>query len=468
MDDSTKTTASSDANVEPCCDSSVMESGDCQKGDQHAASTSSNPITKSDNTKEEEEVPISDAVNVVNDDHNQRKDDDNAMTSARPTGTTSNLDHTTPTEPHMSFFAKYLTIWIALAMGLGTALGAFFPAIPQALEKATVANIWIPGSVLVWIMIFPMMLGVRWNAIRQIHEHPGGLLLTTFVNWAVQPFAMYGLAVLFFNVIYQSKLDPVTQKEFIAGAVILGGSPCTAMVFVWSSLAKGDPNYTLAQVVVNDLILLILYVPTTKLLLNISDIELPWDTVFLSVILFVVVPFVLGVFTQLWALRREGGEELLTRIDNFFKPLSSIALVVLVVFIFISQAQVIVKSPVNVLLCMPPLILQTTLIFLLTYSIAYYACLPHNIAGPAAFIGSSNFFELAVALAITVYGPQSGAVLVTVVGVLVEVPVMLGEVAIVNRTKTQFERRLADEHCRCHKTTSSNILGRNTQQSSSS
>jgi ACR3 family arsenite transporter len=344
-----------------------------------------------------------------------------------------------------------LTVWVALAMILGTTLGALVPSIPKALEKATVSSIWLPGSVLVWLMVYPMMLGVRWNAIRQVHKHPGGLCLTTFVNWAAQPFVMYGLAVLFFNVVFASILDPETQSEFIAGAVILGGSPCTAMVFVWSSLARGDANYTLAQVVLNDIILLFLYAPTTKLLLNISDIALPWDTVFLSVFLFVVVPFLMGVLTHLVVLRRDNGEEIMKRIQKFFHPVSAISLVVLVVFIFISQAAVIVDNPIHVLLTMVPLLLQTSFIFVLTYGLAYFFCLKHDIAGPAAFIGSSNFFELAVALAITVYGPQSGAVLVTVVGVLVEVPVMLLEVAIVNRTKERYERHLADENCRCNK-----------------
>ena len=351
----------------------------------------------------------------------------------------------------IDFFAKYLTVWVALAMILGTTIGALVPSIPNALEKATVSSIWIPGSILVWLMVYPMMLGVRWNALRQVHTNPGGLCLTTFVNWAVQPFVMYGLAVLFFDVAFDNMLNSETQSEFIAGAVILGGSPCTAMVFVWSSLAGGDANYTLVQVVLNDIILLFLYAPTTKLLLNISDIAFPWDTVFLSVVLFVVVPFALGMLTHLVVLRREDGEELMQRIQKFFQPVSAFSLVLLVVFIFISQAEVIVDNPTHVLLAMVPLLLQTSFIFVLTYGLGYYLCLKHNIAGPAAFIGSSNFFELAVALALTVYGPESGAVLVTVVGVLVEVPVMLLEVAIVNSTREQYERHLADENCRCNK-----------------
>lgn len=351
----------------------------------------------------------------------------------------------------LSFFARYLSLWIFLGMLIGTTIGALVPAIPDALAKATIKEIWLPGAILVWFMIYPMMLGVKWSAIRKIHENPAGLALTTFVNWAVQPFLMYALALLFFQVIYDLPLD--VQKDFIAGAVILGGSPCTAMVFVWSKLCGGDPNYTLVQVVLNDIILLFLYVPTTKLLLNISDIELPWGTVFLSVVLFVCVPVILGVLTnymiQLRCPDKAGAEAFSTRIQNTFSPISSISLVVLVIFIFISQADVIVKNPVYVLMVMVPLILQTIIIFVLTYGLGYYICLKHNIAGPAAFIGSSNFFELAVALAITVYGPESGAVLVTVVGVLVEVPIMLLEVYIVNATKTRYNQRLVDDKCWC-------------------
>jgi arsenite transporter len=354
------------------------------------------------------------------------------------------------TQP-LGFFERWLTVWVLLAMGLGTLLGALVPSIPAALEKATVKSVWIPGAVFVWLMVYPMMLGVRWSAFQQVPKEPKGLFLTCFVNWAVQPFAMYGLAVLFFDIIYNGILDPETQKEYIAGAVILGGSPCTAMVFVWSSLSNGDPNYTLAQVMVNDLILFALYVPTTQLLLHLSDISLPWATVFLSVILFVVIPFALGIATQLYVLRRENGEATLDYVQKLFKPISAISLILLVVFIFISQAQVITGNFIDVLLITVPLILQTCLIFLLTYSLALFLCLKHNVAGPAAFIGSSNFFELAVAIALTVYGPESGAVLVTVVGVLVEVPVMLLEVAIVNATKIRYESHLVDPECRCNK-----------------
>ena len=344
-------------------------------------------------------------------------------------------------KPHIGCFEKWLTLWVFLCMVIGTVFGVFIPSIPEALEKATFANIWVPGSVLVWLMVYPMTLGVRWSAIKEIPKHPRGILLTTFVNWAVQPFLMYGLAVLFFNVIYGNILDQETQDQYIAGAVILGGSPCTAMVFVWSSLAHGEPNYTLAQVVVNDLILLVLYVPTVQLLLGVSGIQLPWDTVFLSVALFVVVPFVLGFLTQIYLLRKEDGMKRLEKVQRFFKPVSAISLLMLVLFIFMSQAQIIVDNYVDAFLIMVPLLLQTGLIFILTYGLAYYFRLRHEIAGPAAFIGSSNFFELAVAIAITVYGPDSGAVLVTIIGVLVEVPVMLLEVLIVNATKSQFEER---------------------------
>ena len=359
------------------------------------------------------------------------------------------MESATAPTPGISFFAKYLTVWVILAMIGGTAIGALAPSVPQALEKATLANIWIPGAILVWLMVYPMMLKVRWSAIRNAHEHPGGLFLTTFVNWVVQPFTMYALALLFFEVIYRNVLTAEKQSEYIAGAVVLGGSPCTAMVFVWSSLAGGDPTYTLMQVVINDIILLILYVPTMKLLLNTSDIALPWDTVYLAVVLFVVIPFVLGTLTHLIASRRTNGNQLLEQIEAWFSPISSLALILLVVFIFISQAEVITDSPADVVLVAIPLIMQTFIIFGLTYGLAWYTCLQHDIAGPAAFIGSSNFFELAVAVAMAVYGPGSGAVLVTVVGVLVEVPIMLMEVAIVNATKDRFEKRLNDAQCRC-------------------
>jgi arsenite transporter len=344
-------------------------------------------------------------------------------------------------EPHLGCFERWLTLWVLLCMVIGTLFGVLIPSLPDALEKATIANIWLPGSILVWLMVYPMTLGVRWSAIREIPKHPQGILLTTSINWGVQPFVMYGLAILFFNVIYGNILDPDKQDQYIAGAVILGGSPCTAMVFVWSSLAHGDPNYTLAQVVVNDLILLVLYVPTTQLLLGVSGIPLPWDTVFLSVALFVVVPFVLGFLTQFCLLGRANGMKRLQKVQNFFKPVSAFSLLLLVLFIFMSQAQMIVDNYVDALLIMVPLVLQTALIFLLTYGLAYFFRLRHEIAGPAAFIGSSNFFELAVAVAITVYGPDSGAVLVTVIGVLVEVPVMLLEVYIVNLSKKLFEER---------------------------
>lgn len=355
------------------------------------------------------------------------------------------------TVPEIGFFAKYLTIWVGLAILVGTTIGSLVPSLPETLEKATVHSIWLPGSVLVWIMVYPMMLKVRWSAVRNIHKNPGGLFLTTFINWAVQPFVMYALARLFFDVIYSGILSDQKQSDYVAGAVLLGGSPCTAMVFVWSSLVDGDPSYTLVQVVLNNIILLILYVPTAKLLLNISSIELPWDTVYLSVILFVLVPFVLGAITQILVLRHNNGEARLKRIEDFLQPLSAFSLVLLVVFIFLSQAKVITDSPADVFLAAVPLLLQTFIVFAITYTMAYYFCLTYPIAGPAAFIGSSNFFELAVALALTVYGPKSGAVLVTVVGVLVEVPIMLLQVAIVKATKEWYRKRLMDDNCKCKK-----------------
>lgn len=378
---------------------------------------------------------------------NTEKGTDSCIDMNNNAGNTASTDsQNDASPPRMGVFERFLSLWVFLAMVIGTTIGSTVPSVPEALEKATFSNIWLPGAILVWLMVYPMTLGVRWSAIREVPKHPGGLMLTTLINWGVQPFVMYGLAVLFFNVFYANLLDPATQEQYIAGAVILGGSPCTAMVFVWSGLASGDQNYTLVQVVLNDIILLFLYVPTAKLLLNVSDIPLPWDTVFISVALFVVVPFAFGLLTQCVVLSTRDGTKLLDTIQHFFKPVTAASLLLLVLFIFMSQAQSIVDNPIDTLLIMVPLILQTGIIFVVAYSIAFYLGLAHPIAGPAAFIGSSNFFELAVAVAITVYGPSSGAVLVTTIGVLVEVPVMLLEVAIVNATKQLFDRRHRSKH----------------------
>lgn len=344
----------------------------------------------------------------------------------------------------LGWFTKLLAVWVFLCIVLGTVVGAAIPAIPNALQKATISQVWIPGVVLVWLMVYPMMLGVEWNALKDLTKHPMGLLLTTVINWAVQPFLMYALALLFFTVVYASILPNEIQKQYLVGAVILGGSPCTAMVFVWSSMSNGNPTYTLIQVMLNDLILLVLYIPTLALLLSIAGLSLPWDTVAISVALFVVVPAVMGIITRV-IMQQKWGPAAISTVAAMFAPISTAALLVLVTCIFTLQAHVIIHSWVHVLLIAIPLLVQIFFVFALTYTTAYLLYIEHSVAGPAAFIGSSNFFELAVSLAITLYGPQSGATLVTVVGVLVEVPIMLLEVEIVNRTKQAFTHRCAAE-----------------------
>jgi ACR3 family arsenite transporter len=350
----------------------------------------------------------------------------------------------------LGWFGKLLGLWIALAMIIGTTLGALVPSLVEAFNSATVYQIWIPGIVLVWVMVYPMMLKVEWTALKEIPKHPLGLILCTAMNWAIQPFTMYGFARLFFNVFYRGILSPATQSQYIAGCVFLGTGPCTAMVFVWSALAKGNATYTLVQVMINDLILLGLYVPIVALLLSLSGIGLPWATVFLSIALFVVVPALLGIFTRL-IFSRKCGEGVVDKIDKVFQPLTYLSLILLVVFVCIQQGNVIVAHWTDVLLIIVPLALQNIVIFAITYFAAYFLCLEHNIAGPAAFIGSSNFFELGIALCISLYGPASGAVLVAVVGALVEVPVMLLLVWFVNRTKQMFVRRVSDASCYCRK-----------------
>jgi ACR3 family arsenite transporter len=348
----------------------------------------------------------------------------------------------------LGWFGKLLPLWIALAMIVGTTLGALVPSIVVAFTNATIAEIWIPGVVLVWVMVYPMMLKVEWTELKEIPSHPVGLVLCTMMNWAIQPFTMYGFSLLFFNVFYGGILSPATQQQYIAGSVLLGSGPCTAMVFVWSALANGNATYTLVQVMVNDMILLGLYVPIVALLLSLSGIGLPWATVFLSIALFVAVPAALGIVTRL-IFSRKCGEGVIDKIDKVFQPLTYVSLILLVVFVCMEQGNVIVSHWTDVLLIIVPLALQNIVIFAITYVAAYYLCLEHNIAGPAAFIGASNFFELGIALCITLYGPASGAVLVAVVGALVEVPIMLLLVWFVNKTKPLFVRRVNDEACYC-------------------
>jgi len=338
----------------------------------------------------------------------------------------------------ISFFEKYLTLWVALCMVTGILIGQYAPAIPDFLGKLEYANVSIPVAVLIWIMIYPMMMKVDFKSVKDVGKNPKGLVITWVTNWLIKPFTMFGIAWLFFFVIFKNLIPTDLAKDYLAGAVLLGAAPCTAMVFVWSHLTKGNPAYTVVQVASNDLIILIAFVPIVKFLLGVSDIFVPWDTLILSVVLFVVVPLSAGVFTRGHMLKTKGNDYF----ENTFLPkfgnTTIIGLLLTLVIIFSFQGAVILNNPLHIVLIAVPLIIQTLLIFFIAYLAARALKLPHNIAAPAGMIGASNFFELAVAVAIAVFGTTSPVALVTIVGVLVEVPIMLGLVGFANRTTKWF------------------------------
>lgn len=346
-----------------------------------------------------------------------------------------------PSKKRMSFFERYLTLWVALCIIAGTTIGYRAPVVADALSRYTYAQISIPIAVLIWLMIFPMMLQIDFAAVRRVGEKRQGLVVTTVVNWLIKPFTMFGFAWLFFSVIFEPFITPELAQQYLAGAVLLGAAPCTAMVFVWSYLADGDPAYTLVQVAVNDLIMLVAFVPIVSLLLGIGGVPVPWDTMALSVILFVVVPLVAGYFTRKTLIARKGIRWFEQSFLPRFGPVTIVALLATLVTIFIFQGEIIVDNPLHIALIAIPLTLQTFLIFAIAYGWAWHWRIEHPIAAPAGFIGASNFFELAVAVAIALFGLTSGAALAAVVGVLVEVPLMLSLVWIANRTRTAFERR---------------------------
>lgn len=339
----------------------------------------------------------------------------------------------------MSFFDRYLSIWVAACIIAGIALGKLLPVIPETLGKFEYANVSIPIAILIWIMIFPMMLKIDFASVANAVKMPKGLTVTLTVNWLIKPFTMFGIAWLFFYVIFKAIIPPDLAKEYLAGAVLLGAAPCTAMVFVWSHLTKGDPAYTLVQVAVNDLIILIAFIPIVTLLLGISGIAIPWNTLILSVLLFVVIPLVLAMITRRSIIRHKGQEYFDKVFIKKFTSTTIIGLLLTLIIIFSFQGDKILQSPLNIALIAVPLILQTFLIFYIAYFWAEKWKLPHCIAAPAALIGASNFFELSVAVAIVLFGLNSGATLVTVVGVLVEVPVMLTLVKIANKTSYKFQ-----------------------------
>ncbi|MDD3822845.1 MAG: ACR3 family arsenite efflux transporter [Sphaerochaetaceae bacterium] len=343
------------------------------------------------------------------------------------------------TRQGMGFFERYLTLWVLLCMAIGVLIGVYLPQIPGFLSRFEYANVSIPVAVLIWLMIYPMMLKVDFHSIRQVGQNPRGLIITWITNWLIKPFTMYAIAMFFFYVVYRSIIPKDLARQYLAGAVLLGAAPCTAMVFVWSHLTKGNPAYTLVQVATNDLIILAAFVPIVALLLGISGISIPWMTLFLSVVLFVVIPLGAGWFSRVIITRKRGSDYFEQTFIPKFSQVTITGLLLTLIIIFSFQGQTIVDNPLNIVLIAIPLVIQTFLIFFVAYLWAKAWKLPHEIAAPAGMIGASNFFELAVAVAISVFGLSSPATVTTVVGVLVEVPVMLTLVKIANSTFHWFK-----------------------------
>lgn len=337
----------------------------------------------------------------------------------------------------MGIFERYLTIWVGLCIAAGVLLGSVFPSLFQLFARMEIAHVNIPVAIFIWVMIYPMMVQIDFGSIKDVGKKPKGLALTLIINWLIKPFTMAALGWLFFKVLFVPWVDPQTATEYIAGMILLGVAPCTAMVFVWSQLTKGDANYTLVQVSVNDVIMIFAFAPIAAFLLGVSDVSVPWDTLLLSVVLYVLIPLIAGVITRK-ILDKADDHTKLNKLLATLKPVSIMGLLATVVLLFGFQAQTILQKPLAILLIAIPLIIQTYGIFAIAYFAAKAMRLPHNIAAPACMIGTSNFFELAVAVAISLFGLQSGAALATVVGVLVEVPVMLTLVAFANRTRHWF------------------------------
>lgn len=338
----------------------------------------------------------------------------------------------------MGVFERYLSVWIGLCILAGVAFGNVFPGFFQIVAGLEWAHVNLVVAVLIWVMIYPMMVQIDFSAIKDIGKKPKGLVLTLVINWLIKPFTMAALGWLFFKVFFADLVDPETANEYIAGMILLGVAPCTAMVFVWSQLTKGDPNYTLVQVSVNDIIMIFAFAPITAFLLGVSDIAVPWETLMLSVLLYVVLPLLAGVLTRRY-LQKNQGEDQVAALLAKTKPWSIVGLLGTVILLFGFQAETIINQPLAIVLIAIPLLIQTYGIFAIAYGAAKAMKLPHNIAAPACMIGTSNFFELAVAVAISLFGLHSGAALATVVGVLVEVPVMLSLVYFANRTRHWFD-----------------------------
>lgn len=340
----------------------------------------------------------------------------------------------------ISFFEKYLTIWVALCMVLGVLIGKYLPSIPVFLSRFEYANVSIPIAILIWLMIYPMMLKVDFLSVKNVGKNPKGLYLTWIVNWLIKPFTMFVIAYFFFHIAFKSIIPEYLATDYLAGAILLGAAPCTAMVFVWSHLTKGNPAYTVVQVATNDLIILIAFTPIVAFLLGIGGVKIPWDTLLLSVLLFVVIPLIGGVFTRHTIVKKKGLDYFTNDFIPKFGNITIVGLLLTLVIIFSFQGNVILTNPLHIFLIAIPLTIQTFLIFFISYLVSRLIKLPHDIAAPAGMIGASNFFELAVAVAISLFGADSPVALATIVGVLVEVPVMLVLVNIANRTGDWFNK----------------------------
>ncbi len=339
----------------------------------------------------------------------------------------------------ISFFEHYLTLWVALCMVLGILIGKFIPSIPEFLGKFEYANVSIPIAVLIWIMIYPMMMKVDFKSVKFVGKNPKGLFITWITNWLIKPFTMFAIAYFFFYVVFKAFIPADLAKDYLAGAILLGAAPCTAMVFVWSHLTKGNAAYTVVQVATNDLIILVAFTPIVALLLGVSGVTIPWDTLILSVVLFVVIPLVGGMFTRNTMIKNKGENYFNNTFLPKFNNITIAGLLLTLVIIFSFQGKVILENPLHIVLIAIPLIIQTVLIFSIAYGTSKALKLPHCIAAPAGMIGASNFFELAVAVAIALFGTDSPVALATIVGVLVEVPVMLMLVKFANKTTHWFK-----------------------------
>ena len=340
----------------------------------------------------------------------------------------------------IGFFERYLTLWVALCMVVGVLIGKFLPGIPAFLGRFEYANVSIPIAILIWLMIYPMMLKVDFQSIKNAGKNPKGLFVTWVTNWLIKPFTMFGIAWLFFFVIFKTLIPAELAKDYLAGAILLGAAPCTAMVFVWSHLTKGNAAYTVVQVATNDLIILVAFTPIVAFLLGVGGVAIPWDTLILSVVLFVVIPLAGGAVTRNVVIKKRGLDYFEKSFITKFGNITIAGLLLTLVIIFSFQGEVILNNPLHIVLIAIPLIIQTFLIFFIAYLASKALKLPHEIAAPAGMIGASNFFELAVAVAISLFGTKSPAALATIVGVLTEVPVMLILVRIANQTKGWFRK----------------------------